>query len=257
MRPSRQDRTRRRRVVGAVSAAGAGMLAASFSTPPGSRLFYATTLGAAGTWTIGGFASGPLHRGWTSGHGGSGHGASLHRPVVTPVLTGTAAFGCFYAGALVVRQVPLLDRALRNVLRFAEEGAQPLVLLTTLANGVAEEVFFRGAVYAAVGERHPVASSTALYTVATAATRNPALVLAAAVMGTLFGLQRRASGGIQAPILTHLTWATLMVRYLPTVIRVSPTPAAAVTKVLRRRPRFERLRPARVEAETRAPRSRR
>jgi uncharacterized protein len=57
--------------------------------------------------------------------------------------------------------------------------------------------------------------STAVYTLATVATRNPALALAGAAMGTLFALQRRASGGIQAPLLTHRTWATLMLRYLP------------------------------------------
>ena len=50
-------------------------------------------------------------------------------------------------------------------------------------------------------------------------TRNPALVLAATVMGTLFGAQRRASGGVQAPVLTHLTWSVLMLRYLPPLFR--------------------------------------
>ncbi|MEJ7706108.1 MAG: CPBP family intramembrane glutamic endopeptidase [Nocardioidaceae bacterium] len=113
----------------------------------------------------------------------------------------------------------MLHDALRDILRFAEQGSQPLVLLTTLSNGVAEEIFFRGAVYAAVGEKYPVAVSTAVYTLATVATRNPALVVAAALMGTLFGLQRRASGGIQAPVLTHVTWATLMLRYLPPLFR--------------------------------------
>jgi membrane protease YdiL (CAAX protease family) len=88
------------------------------------------------------------------------------------------------------------DDALRDVLRFAEEGSGPLVLLTTLANGAAEEVFFRGARYAAVGEQHPVVLSTVVYTLATAATRNPALVLAGGAMGSLFGLQRRATGAI-------------------------------------------------------------
>jgi hypothetical protein len=38
-------------------------------------------------------------------------------------------------------------------------------------------------------------------------------------MGTLFGYQRRASHGLQAPVLTHLTWSTLMVRYLPPLFR--------------------------------------
>ena len=86
-------------------------------------------------------------------------------------------------------------------------------------NGAAEEVFFRGALYATIGERHPVALSTGAYTLATVTTRNPALVLAATAMGTLFAAQRRASGGIQAPVLTHLTWSVLMLRYLPPLFR--------------------------------------
>ena len=64
-----------------------------------------------------------------------------------------------------------------------------------------------------------MALSTAAYGLATVTTRNPALVLAATVMGTLFGAQRRASGGIQAPVLTHLTWSVLMLRYLPPMFR--------------------------------------
>jgi uncharacterized protein len=96
------------------------------------------------------------------------------------------------------------------------------VFTTTLANGLAEEIFFRGALYAAIGDRHPVLTSTAVYGLATAATRNPALVLASLVMGGLLGLQRRASGGIQAPALTHLTWSVLMLRFLPPLFRDSP-----------------------------------
>ena len=101
-------------------------------------------------------------------------------------------------------------------------------------NGLGEEVFFRGALYGALGERHPVAASTAVYTLATVPTRNPALVLAAGVMGTLFGLQRRASGGLQAPALTHLTWSTLMLRYLPPLFRApEDTVIAAMRRALR------------------------
>jgi membrane protease YdiL (CAAX protease family) len=101
----------------------------------------------------------------------------------------------------------------------AERGSDSLVMATTLANGVGEEVFFRGSLFTALGSPHPVASSTALYMLATAATRNPALVLASGVMGSLFAVQRRASGGLLAPILTHVTWSALMVRYLPTLFR--------------------------------------
>jgi len=89
------------------------------------------------------------------------------------------------------------------------------VLLTTLANGLGEEVFFRGALYSALPVEHAVVGSTAVYALATTTTRNPALVLAATAMGTLFGLQRRATGGLQAPILTHVTWSSLMLRHLP------------------------------------------
>jgi membrane protease YdiL (CAAX protease family) len=60
-----------------------------------------------------------------------------------------------------------------------------------------------------------VLKSSAVYALATTATRNPALVLAGLAMGPLLGLQRRSTGGIQAPVLTHLTWSALMLRYLP------------------------------------------
>jgi len=211
---TRAARARRRTVVAGVSVLGAALLGRSLSTRPGSREFYMRTLSVAATWAAGGLLSGPLHLGWIQGRD-----EMLRRPVVTPVATGMGAFGFFYACALVSRRIPFLDEALADVLRFADEGATPLVVLSTGANGMAEEMFFRGALYAAVGERHPVVAATAVYTLATVPTRNPALVLAASVMGALFGLQRRASGGIQASTLTHVTWSMLMLRYLPPLFR--------------------------------------
>ena len=49
----------RRRVVGRVAVAGAGMLGLSFYSEPGSRRFYVLTLGVASTWLVGGLCSGP------------------------------------------------------------------------------------------------------------------------------------------------------------------------------------------------------
>ena len=201
---------RRRRVVAGVSVAGAGLLGVSLSSEPGSTRFYALTGAVAATWVAGGLASGQLHL---------GRMMSGHRPVVVPALTGVAAFGAFYGAALVARRIPVLNQALVSVLQYAKEGSGPLVAATTLANGAAEEVFFRGALYAAAGTTNPVIRSTAVYVLATVPTRNPALVLASAPMGALLGLQRRASGGIQAPIITHLTWSALMLRYLPPLFR--------------------------------------
>ncbi|SFU05222.1 hypothetical protein SAMN05660657_05118 [Geodermatophilus amargosae] len=208
---------RRRRVTAGVALGGAGLLGISLSTKPGSPGFYGLTMAVAGTWVTGGLASGPLHLGWmlTPDH-------QLRRPVVTPVVTGIGAFGVFYGAALVARRIPVLDRSITKVMRYAHQGSTPLVATTALANGVAEEVFFRGALYAAIGADRPVVTSTAVYCLATAATRNPALLLASLVMGALFGVQRRVTGGIQAPVLTHVTWSALMLRFLPPLFADRP-----------------------------------
>ena len=65
------------------------------------------------------------------------------------------------------------------------------------------------------GATRPVLASTAIYGLATTATRNPALLLASLPMGLLFAQQRRITGGIQASMLTHVVWSALMLRYLP------------------------------------------
>lgn len=204
----------RQRLVAAVALAGTGLLGASLSTEPDSSEFYALTFSVAGTWLVGGLLSEPLH--WRSTRT---DGRTLGHPVTTPILTGVGAFGAFYGAALVARRIPVLNEALASVLTYASRGSDPLVLATTLANGVAEEFFFRGALFTTLGSHNPVSASTAVYMLATSATRNPALVLASGVMGGLLAWQRRASGGIQAPILTHVTWSALMLRYLPPLFR--------------------------------------
>ena len=193
---------------------GTGLLGASLSTKPASRQFYALTFSAAGTWLIGGLAIAPLD--WSSLRGTKRSFRSL---VAVPVLTGAAAFGVFFGAALVARRIPVLNEALISVFDYAERGADSWVLATTLANGVAEEVFFRGTLFTVLASPHPVAASTAVYMLTTSATRNPALVVAAGVMGTVFAAQRRASGGLLAPMLTHVTWSALMVRFLPALFR--------------------------------------
>ena len=205
---------RRRKLAAAVALTGTGLLGASLSTKPASRQFYALTFSVAGTWLIGGLAAEPLD--WDSFRGDE---RSLGKLVALPVLTGAAAFGAFFGAALVARRIPVLNEALVSVLNYAERGSDSLVLATTLANGVGEEIFFRGSLFTALGSPHPVAASTGVYMLTTCATRNPALVVAAGVMGTVFAAQRRATGGILAPILTHVTWSALMVRYLPKLFR--------------------------------------
>ncbi|WP_067574846.1 CPBP family intramembrane glutamic endopeptidase [Nocardia acidivorans] len=193
--------SRRRVAVAGCTALGAGLLRASLSARPDSRAFYGLGLATAATWAASGLALGPPRLGNKSG-------AVLALPI------GGAAFGVFYGCALIARRIPPLHRAISDVLRYADEAPLDRTLFIALVSGAGEELFFRGPVYDVAGPR-PVAASTGVYCLTTTATRNPALTLASAVMGTLFGLQRRATGGVVAPLLTHLTWSTLMIRYLP------------------------------------------
>jgi membrane protease YdiL (CAAX protease family) len=202
---------RRRKVIAGVFLAGAALLGGSFSTKPGSTRFHALSLGVAGLWSIGGLRSGPLHLGRQR--------SSLRRSVVAPIGTGVIAFGIFYGGAQIAQRIPVLNAAITSVMRYTHEGSGPLVMATVLANGIGEEMFFRGALFDAVDDRHAVSISTAAYSLAAITTRNPALVLATGIMGTLFACQRRATGGIQASTLSHLTWSTLMLRFVPPLFR--------------------------------------
>jgi membrane protease YdiL (CAAX protease family) len=187
---------------------GGLVLGLSLRIEPGSPWFYPATLVLAGVWTVGAFASGPLHLGRIA------HATGLRRPVVTPILLGLGLVGLFLLGGLVVRQVPFLDDQVRSVLDHADEGSWPLLVVVTAVNGIAEELFFRGAAYAAV-PRHPVQVTTVAYALATLATGNVMLAFAAVLLGVVVGLQRRASGGILGPVLTHVTWSVSMLFLLP------------------------------------------
>lgn len=200
---------RRRIAVGVTLVVGATLLGVSLSVRPGDSAFYALTLGLAAAWIIGGFASGPLHLGRIVVNG------SMRRPIITPIITGLAASAVFVIGALIVRQIPPLADFTENVLAHARVGSLALIVFITLLNGVAEEIFFRGALFAAIGRRKPVLISTLIYTVVTLASGNPMLAFAAITLGFVLALQRRASGGILAPMITHVTWSTVMIFALP------------------------------------------
>ena len=206
---------RRRQVVSAVVVVvGASVLGFSLRIEPGNTLFYTATLVLALVWAVGAFASGPLHLGRI------GHPAepdlAAPRPVVQPILLGAGLSVVFVLGAFVVREIPWLADQVSTVLAHASQGNSALLLLVTVINGIAEELFFRGAMYAAI-RRHQVPLTTIAYTVATLATGNVMLGFAAIVLGFIVGLQRRASGGILAPILTHLVWSVTMLYALPAI----------------------------------------
>jgi membrane protease YdiL (CAAX protease family) len=208
------EQFRRRRIVVLLTlVAGAALLGVSLSVRPGDALFYLLTALVAVIWIGGAALSGPLHLGWAPLHG------RMRRPIVLPIVTGLVIAGIFVAGSLVVREIPALRDLVNSVLAHARYGSIVPIVAVTFVNGVAEEVFFRGALFAAIGRRYPVPISTVVYGAATLATANPMLVFAAVVLGFVLGLQRRASGGLLAPILTHVTWSMAMLFALPALIR--------------------------------------
>jgi membrane protease YdiL (CAAX protease family) len=202
---------RRRQVVSVlVVVLGGIVLGLSLRLDPGSTGFYVGSLTLSAVWALGAFASGPLHLGRIARRG------DYVRPVIAPVLVGLGLAGIFVVGGLVVRQIPFLAGQVGDVVVFADQGSIPILVLITAITGAAEELFFRGAAYAAT-TRHPVYLTTILYAVATFATGNVMLTFAALLLGLVVGLERRASGGIQAPIITHLTWSLTMLFALPLV----------------------------------------
>ena len=131
---------------------------------------------------------------------------------------GAMLLALFLAGAVLVAQVPVLRDPVQELLDHAVYGSLAVVTGITVVNGIAEELYFRGALYAGVGRRHAVAVTTIVYTLVTATSGIPLLALAAALVGLVVAFQRRVTGGILGPVITHLTWAVGMLYLLPPVL---------------------------------------
>ncbi len=207
---------RRRRVVVSVTlVVGAVVLGLSLRRHPGEASFYWLTLALAAVWVAGAFASGPLHLGGICWRGRN------QRPVLSGAAVGLLVGGAFVLGGLVAREIPVVAELITRVLLFAHHGSYLFIVAITVVNAVAEEIFFRGALYSALGrQHHPVVISTLLYTLATMASGNAMLGFAAIILGTVCALERRASGGVLAPVLTHVVWGLIMVLVLPPMFGV-------------------------------------
>lgn len=183
----------------ATALAGAVVLGVTLRVDPGSDWFYPATLGLAVVWIAGALASGRVP--WGRARPG-------------PVAIGLGLAGLFVLGSLIVREIAPLEHQVSRVLDFADHGSFPLLVLVAAVNGVAEEMFFRGALYDAIA-RNPVVWTTLANAAATAAAGNLMLAFAALLLGAVVGLERRATGGITASVLTHVTWSVTMLFALP------------------------------------------
>ena len=209
----RPVRRRRRLIVGITMVLGAGALGLALAIRPGDPLFYPATLGVAAVWTVGALASGRLYLGRAHTRDGRQSLALLQG-----FLLGAGLLAVFLAGAVVVGRVPVLREPVDGLLDHARFGSVWVVALITAINGVAEELFFRGAVYAALSRRWNIIGSTALYALSTVLSGVPLLTFAAVALGLLTAAQRRVTGGVLGPVVTHLTWSLGMLFLLPTAL---------------------------------------
>lgn len=211
--PSAAELRRRRVIVGVTLVLGAVLLGISINLDPGDRRFYLFTLALAATWTVGALVSGPIRLGRAHTRRGT-----LALPVVQPLVVGAALVSIFVIGALLVAQLPPLRAAVLDVLDHARFASLPAVAVLTVLTGIGEELFFRGALFAALPSRVAIVGSTVVYALTTIATGNGMLVFAAALLGLVAGLQRRVTGGVLAPIITHLAWSMSMLFLLPPLL---------------------------------------
>ena len=132
--------------LGAAGLGASGLLRSSFAARAGSARFYLLTASLAGTWAGGALGAGPVP--WRGDAGRDRPASAARALIVAPVATGAVTFAAFYGAARAARGCPALRRAIASVLRYADAGSTPLVVLIAAGSGVAEELYFRGALWA-------------------------------------------------------------------------------------------------------------
>lgn len=206
----------RRWLSSATLAVGSFMMAWTIRIQPGDPAIYAAGLALGTTWIVGALLSGKVYLGFGYTRKGNQDG----RAILQSLMIGLVLIGVFLLGALVVAGIPFLRDPLLALLAHAELGLLPVIVGLVAINAVAEELFFRGGLYAATGGAHEVLITTFVYALSTVPTGIPMLVFGTAVLGVVVGLQRRVTGGVLAPIITHLTWLLGMVFLLPAVLSI-------------------------------------
>jgi membrane protease YdiL (CAAX protease family) len=131
---------------------------------------------------------------------------------------GLYALSC--GGAVMIRQTPLWA-GVQDVSDLARSVPPALaVLLVVAVTSPAEEVLWRGAVFARATRRlgpgwRPVAATTGLYAAVVACSGQPVLPLAALACGAVWARQRQVTGSLVAGVVSHAVWASLLLLYLP------------------------------------------
>lgn len=130
---------------------------------------------------------------------------------------GLVAAGACLAVGFVAAGIPSLREPARDLLAHTAAGTVPVVAVT-LINGVAEEVFFRGALYDVVPRRYALPVTTGVYALTTVGSGVLLLPAAALLLGVVTAWLRQRSEGVLAPAAAHVTWSLVMILLLPHVL---------------------------------------
>jgi uncharacterized protein len=184
---------------------GAALLGVTLNVDDGSWEFYVAGFAMAATWVIAYVLAPTRSRPDRRRTVDAGVG----------VLVGTAMFGVFIAGSWFLHRIHLFENAVDELLRTADSSTIGWVMTLACVNAVAEELFFRGTLIDAARGRFAMTVGVVPYVLATVPSGNIALVIAAAVMGTVFAGLRVRTEALTASITTHLIWSGLMILAFP------------------------------------------
>ncbi|MGV0633284.1 CPBP family intramembrane glutamic endopeptidase [Mycolicibacillus trivialis] len=202
-------RLRRRIVVVIVLIGGAALMRFALGHDPGEPVFFWSMLGLAALWAGGALVSGPLHLGVVRFRG------RYERPVFTGTAIGLVLGGLSVLAVWAARGLPALAEPTERLMDYVNHGSPRLMLVLVVLSAVAEEMFFRGAVYTAVVRYAPVVVSTLLFAAVSLVAGSWLLALVAVVLGLVCGVERRATNGVLAAVLTHLVWGFIVILALP------------------------------------------
>ena len=137
-------------------------------------------------------------------------------PLVFTLVSGLLVAGVSLVGALIFQQIPFFgDDVAAATSRVNDQ--RYLVFVVALLTGTCEEVFFRLALHQVLSPRFAVIGATTLYGLVTLASGNPALVLAAIVLGGASSIVLQRTRRWYSPIIIHGMWTVALVGILPLI----------------------------------------
>jgi membrane protease YdiL (CAAX protease family) len=143
------------------------------------------------------------------------------RLVTMGLASGLALYAVFAVGAVVVHPTPLWPRVEEAASLVRAAAPAPVAaLLILFVTSPAEEVLWRGAVFARLARRlgpgwRTVVATTLLYALFVGLSGNPALPLAACACGAVWARQRQVTGSLVPGAVSHATWALATFLLLP------------------------------------------